>query len=79
MARRAVDPIVKGWSTEQEQEGALGVQMMGGMESFTKRPARRNTCATRASPRSRGSTTGIQANDLIGRNWAATAALQCAR
>ncbi|MEE8060063.1 MAG: acyl-CoA dehydrogenase, partial [Pseudomonadales bacterium] len=60
-------PIAKGWSTEISQEVAsLGVQIHGGMGFVEETGAAQTMRDTRITTIYEG-TTGIQANDLIGR------------
>jgi acyl-CoA dehydrogenase len=60
-------PIVKGWSTETGQEVAsLGVQVHGGMGFIEETGAAQHLRDARITTIYEG-TTGIQANDLIGR------------
>jgi butyryl-CoA dehydrogenase len=60
-------PIVKGWSTETSQEVAsLGVQVHGGMGYIEETGAAQYLRDARITTIYEG-TTGIQANDLIGR------------
>ncbi|MBU3725032.1 MAG: acyl-CoA dehydrogenase [Burkholderiaceae bacterium] len=60
-------PIVKGWSTEQSVEiTSLGVQIHGGMGFVEETGAAQHFRDARITPIYEG-TTGIQANDLIGR------------
>jgi butyryl-CoA dehydrogenase len=60
-------PIVKGWSTEMGQEMAsLGVQVHGGMGFIEETGAAQYVRDARITTIYEG-TTGIQANDLIGR------------
>ena len=63
-------PIVKGWSTETGQEVAsLGVQVHGGMGYIEETGAAQYLRDARITTIYEG-TTGIQANDLIGRKTA---------
>ncbi|MCC7039654.1 MAG: acyl-CoA dehydrogenase [Burkholderiales bacterium] len=63
-------PIVKGWSTETGQEVAsLGVQVHGGMGFIEETGAAQHLRDARITTIYEG-TTGIQANDLIGRKTA---------
>jgi len=63
-------PIVKGWSTEVGQEVAsLGVQVHGGMGFIEETGAAQHLRDARITTIYEG-TTGIQANDLIGRKTA---------
>jgi alkylation response protein AidB-like acyl-CoA dehydrogenase len=63
-------PIVKGWSTEMAQEVAsLGVQVHGGMGYIEETGAAQYFRDARITTIYEG-TTGIQANDLIGRKTA---------
>ncbi len=63
-------PIVKGWSTEMAQEVAsLGVQVHGGMGFIEETGAAQHYRDARITTIYEG-TTGIQANDLIGRKTA---------
>jgi alkylation response protein AidB-like acyl-CoA dehydrogenase len=63
-------PIVKGWSTEAGQEVAsLGVQVHGGMGFIEETGAAQHFRDARITTIYEG-TTGIQANDLIGRKTA---------
>ncbi|MCC7325401.1 MAG: acyl-CoA dehydrogenase [Burkholderiales bacterium] len=63
-------PIVKGWSTEVAQEvAALGVQVHGGMGFIEETGAAQHLRDARITTIYEG-TTGIQANDLIGRKTA---------
>ena len=63
-------PIVKGWSTEMAQEVAsLGVQVHGGMGFIEETGAAQHFRDARIITIYEG-TTGIQANDLIGRKTA---------
>ena len=63
-------PIVKGWSTEVGQEVAsLGVQVHGGMGFIEETGAAQYVRDARITTIYEG-TTGIQANDLIGRKTA---------
>jgi hypothetical protein len=63
-------PIVKGWCTETAQEVAyLGVQVHGGMGFIEETGAAQYYRDARIIPIYEG-TTGIQANDLIGRKTA---------
>ncbi len=63
-------PIVKGWSTEVGQEMAsLGVQVHGGMGFIEETGAAQHLRDARITTIYEG-TTGIQANDLIGRKTA---------
>ena len=63
-------PIVKGWSTEVGQEMAsLGVQVHGGMGFIEETGAAQHLRDARITTIYDG-TTGIQANDLIGRKTA---------
>jgi alkylation response protein AidB-like acyl-CoA dehydrogenase len=63
-------PIVKGWSTEVGQEVAsLGVQVHGGMGFIEETGAAQHFRDARITTIYEG-TTGIQANDLIGRKTA---------
>ena len=63
-------PIVKGWSTEVAQEVAsLGVQVHGGMGFIEETGAAQHLRDARITTIYEG-TTGIQANDLIGRKTA---------
>ena len=74
-------PIVKGWSTEVAQEvTSLGVQVHGGMGFIEETGAAQHYRDARIITIYEG-TTGIQANDLIGRKTArdggAVAAIGC--
>jgi alkylation response protein AidB-like acyl-CoA dehydrogenase len=63
-------PIVKGWSTEMAQEVAsLGIQVHGGMGFIEESGAAQYLRDARITTIYEG-TTGIQANDLIGRKLA---------
>ena len=63
-------PIVKGWSTEMAQQMAsLGVQVHGGMGFIEETGAAQYVRDARITTIYEG-TTGIQANDLIGRKIA---------
>ena len=63
-------PIVKGWSTEMAQEIAyLGIQVHGGMGFIEETGAAQHYRDARIMTIYEG-TTGIQANDLIGRKTA---------
>ena len=63
-------PIVKGWSTEMAQEvTSLGVQVHGGMGFIEETGAAQHFRDARITTIYEG-TTGIQANDLIGRKTA---------
>ncbi len=63
-------PIVKGWSTEVGQEVAsLGIQVHGGMGFIEETGAAQHLRDARITTIYEG-TTGIQANDLIGRKTA---------
>ena len=63
-------PIVKGWSTEMAQEvTSLGVQVHGGMGFIEETGAAQHLRDARITTIYEG-TTGIQANDLIGRKTA---------
>src|SRR6185436_10319471 len=63
-------PIVKGWSTEIAQEvTSLGVQVHGGMGFIEETGAAQHYRDARIITIYEG-TTGIQANDLIGRKTA---------
>ena len=63
-------PIVKGWSTETAQEVAsLGLQVHGGMGFIEETGAAQHMRDARITTIYEG-TTGIQANDLIGRKTA---------
>ncbi|MEO8004840.1 MAG: acyl-CoA dehydrogenase [Betaproteobacteria bacterium] len=63
-------PIVKGWSTEMAQEvTSLGVQVHGGMGFIEETGAAQHFRDARIITINEG-TTGIQANDLIGRKTA---------
>jgi alkylation response protein AidB-like acyl-CoA dehydrogenase len=63
-------PVVKGWSTEIGVEVAsTGVQVHGGMGFIEETGAAQHLRDARISPIYEG-TTGIQANDLIGRKMA---------
>ena len=63
-------PIVKGWSTEMAQEmSSLGVQIHGGMGYIEETGAAQHFRDARITTIYEG-TTGIQANDLIGRKIA---------
>ena len=63
-------PIVKGWSTEMAQEvTSLGVQVHGGMGFIEETGAAQHFRDARIITIYEG-TTGIQANDLIGRKTA---------
>jgi alkylation response protein AidB-like acyl-CoA dehydrogenase len=63
-------PIVKGWSTEMAQEvTSLGVQVHGGMGFIEETGAAQHLRDARIITIYEG-TTGIQANDLIGRKTA---------
>ena len=63
-------PIVKGWSTETAQEVAsLGLQVHGGMGFIEETGAAQHLRDARITTIYEG-TTGIQANDLIGRKTA---------
>jgi alkylation response protein AidB-like acyl-CoA dehydrogenase len=63
-------PIVKGWSTEMSQEvSSLGVQVHGGMGFIEETGAAQHLRDARITTIYEG-TTGIQANDLIGRKIA---------
>ena len=63
-------PIVKGWSTEMAQEvTSLGVQIHGGMGYIEETGAAQHLRDARITTIYEG-TTGIQANDLIGRKIA---------
>src|SRR5213075_3373511 len=63
-------PIVKGWSTETAQEVTyLGVQVHGGMGFIEETGAAQHYRDARIITIYEG-TTGIQANDLIGRKTA---------
>ena len=63
-------PVVKGWCTEQSVEVAsLGVQVHGGMGFIEETGAAQYLRDARITPIYEG-TTGIQANDLIGRKIA---------
>ncbi len=65
-----VTPIVKGWCTEQSIEVAsLGVQVHGGMGFIEETGAAQHYRDARITTIYEG-TTGIQANDLIGRKLA---------
>jgi alkylation response protein AidB-like acyl-CoA dehydrogenase len=64
-------PVVKGWSTEQGIEiASLGVQVHGGMGFVEETGAAQHLRDARIATIYEG-TTGIQANDLIGRKLAA--------
>ena len=64
-------PVVKGWCTEQSVEiASLGVQVHGGMGFVEETGAAQHLRDARITPIYEG-TTGIQANDLIGRKVAA--------
>ena len=64
-------PVVKGWSTEQSIEVAsLGVQVHGGMGFIEETGAAQHLRDARITTIYEG-TTGIQANDLVGRKLAA--------
>jgi 3-(methylthio)propanoyl-CoA dehydrogenase len=66
-----VTPIVKGWCTEQSIEVAsLGVQVHGGMGFIEETGAAQHYRDARITTIYEG-TTGIQANDLVGRKLAA--------
>ena len=66
-----VTPIVKGWSTEQALEvTSLGVQVHGGMGFIEETGAAQHFRDARITTIYEG-TTGIQANDLMGRKVAA--------
>ncbi|MSQ58587.1 MAG: acyl-CoA dehydrogenase [Betaproteobacteria bacterium] len=66
-----VTPIVKGWSTEHSIEvTSLGVQVHGGMGFIEETGAAQHFRDARITPIYEG-TTGIQANDLMGRKVAA--------
>src|SRR4030095_6042023 len=63
-------PIVKGWSTEMAQEiASLGIQVHGGMGFIEETGAAQHYRDARIITIYEG-TTGIQANDLIGRKTA---------
>src|SRR6266496_37511 len=63
-------PIVKGWSTEMAQEiASLGIQVHGGMGFIEETGAAQQYRDARITTIYEG-TTGIQANDLIGRKTA---------
>jgi acyl-CoA dehydrogenase len=63
-------PVVKGWSTEAGQEVAsLGIQVHGGMGFIEETGAAQHLRDARITTIYEG-TTGIQANDLIGRKTA---------
>jgi LPS O-antigen subunit length determinant protein (WzzB/FepE family) len=63
-------PVVKGWCTEQSIEvTSLGVQVHGGMGFVEETGAAQYLRDARITPIYEG-TTGIQANDLIGRKIA---------
>ena len=63
-------PVVKGWSTEMAQQMAsLGVQVHGGMGYIEETGAAQHVRDARITTIYEG-TTGIQANDLIGRKIA---------
>lgn len=63
-------PIVKGWSTEQAVEiTSLGLQIHGGMGFVEETGAAQHFRDARITPIYEG-TTGIQANDLLGRKIA---------
>ena len=67
-------PVVKGWSTEVGVDVATtGVQVHGGMGFIEETGAAQHLRDVRISTIYEG-TTGIQANDLIGRKMAAKAA-----
>jgi 3-(methylthio)propanoyl-CoA dehydrogenase len=60
-------PVVKGWSTEMGVEAAsIGVQVHGGMGFIEETGAAQYLRDSRITPIYEG-TTGIQANDLVGR------------
>jgi alkylation response protein AidB-like acyl-CoA dehydrogenase len=60
-------PVVKGWSTESSNElTSLGLQVHGGMGFIEETGAAQHLRDTRISSIYEG-TTGIQANDLVGR------------
>jgi acyl-CoA dehydrogenase len=64
-------PVVKGWCTEQSIElASLGVQVHGGMGYVEETGAAQHLRDARITSIYEG-TTGIQANDLIGRKLAA--------
>ena len=64
-------PVVKGWCTEQSIEiTSLGIQVHGGMGFVEETGAAQYLRDARIAPIYEG-TTGIQANDLIGRKVAA--------
>src|SRR5262249_7091624 len=64
-------PVVKGWCTEQSIEiASLGVQVHGGMGFVEETGAAQHLRDARITTIYEG-TTGIQANDLIGRKVAA--------
>jgi acyl-CoA dehydrogenase len=70
-----VTPIVKGWCTEQSIEVAsLGIQVHGGMGFIEETGAAQHYRDARITSIYEG-TTGIQANDLIGRKLAAEKAM----
>ena len=63
-------PVVKGWCTEQSVEiASLGVQIHGGMGFVEETGAAQYLRDARITPIYEG-TTGIQANDLVGRKLA---------
>jgi hypothetical protein len=64
-------PVVKGWSTEQSIEiASLGIQVHGGMGFVEETGAAQHLRDARITTIYEG-TTGIQANDLLGRKLAA--------
>jgi len=72
-------PIVKGWSTETGQEVAsLGVQVHGGMGFIEETGAAQHFRDARITTIYEG-TTGIQANDFVGRKTARDGGAQARR
>ncbi len=63
-------PVVKGWSTECASRSPRPACRCTAAWVSSRRPAPRSTIATRASSPIYEGTTGIQANDLIGRKTA---------
>jgi 3-(methylthio)propanoyl-CoA dehydrogenase len=63
-------PVIKGWCTENSVDiASLGIQVHGGVGFVEETGAAQYLCDARITPIYEG-TTGIQANDLIGRKLA---------
>jgi alkylation response protein AidB-like acyl-CoA dehydrogenase len=72
-------PVVKGWSTENGIDVAsLGIQVHGGMGFIEETGAAQHLRDARITTIYEG-TTGIQANDLVGRKVGASRARRCWR